>query len=285
VNESITAPQENDLLKATREILEAHVTGRIIDLEDPDLSGVGGRIVHGVFVSLKRKGQLRSCCGLIGQPVRVLDALLQASERTALHDPRFAPIATCELPHLDCQIWILSKPEPVTRSGRSRIDAVIIGRHGLQIAVGDKRGILLPGVATDNGYDAETFLRQVSLKAGLEPEAWARIDARLWTFEGQVIEGPASTTEPTTLVSRKDPPLDRTTVEVYARYAADAIRAELGSQPRILHLGSTPSRSISGLILRFKGSGQLDLTRGQIVLNKGTDFHEMLESLIGQIVA
>lgn len=145
--------------------------------------------VFGVFVSLKRAGQLRSCCGYLGQSVALHEALDHAAVRSAKEDPRFPPISPAELAHLDIEVWILWGPEPMTAKGEDRIGAITIGKHGLQIMRGHNRGLLLPGVAVEHHLDAEGFLRQVCLKAGLAPDAWKDDDATLSTFEGYAIHG------------------------------------------------------------------------------------------------
>ncbi len=145
--------------------------------------------VYGAFVTLKREGRLRSCCGHLGPAVSLGDALDHAADRAATDDPRFPPIARSELAHLDVDVWILWGPEPVTARGEDRVGAVVIGKHGLLIERGYNRGLLLPGVAVDHGFDAKTFLQQVCVKAGLPTDAWKRDDTSLMVFEGQAIEG------------------------------------------------------------------------------------------------
>jgi AmmeMemoRadiSam system radical SAM enzyme/AmmeMemoRadiSam system protein B/AmmeMemoRadiSam system protein A len=145
--------------------------------------------VFGVFVSLKRAGQLRSCCGYLGQSIGLGEALEHAAVRAAKDDPRFPPISPGELPHLDMEVWVLWGMEPVAECGEDRVDAVEIGRHGLQISRGSQRGLLLPGVAVEHRLDARAFLRQVCLKAGLPPEAWKDGDTQLARFEGYAIRG------------------------------------------------------------------------------------------------
>ena len=73
--------------------------------------------------------------------------------------------------------------------GEDRIKAVTIGRHGVQIAMGAARGLLLPGVAVEYNLDAEGFLQQVCLKAGLPPDTWKSDDATVMTFEGYSVGG------------------------------------------------------------------------------------------------
>ena len=85
-------------------------------------------------------------------------AIEQAATRTANDDPRFPPISPVELAYLDLEVWLLWGMQPVSAQGRDRVRAVEIGRHGLQVVRGQARGLLLPGVAVDHGYDAEAFL-------------------------------------------------------------------------------------------------------------------------------
>jgi len=145
--------------------------------------------VYGAFVTLRREGQLRSCCGHLGPSVSLGDALDHAADRAATDDPRFPPIARSELNQLDVDVWVLWGPEPVAARGEDRVGAVVIGKHGLLIERGYARGLLLPGVAVDHGFDAKTFLQQVCVKAGLPTDAWKRDDTSLMVFEGQAIEG------------------------------------------------------------------------------------------------
>jgi AmmeMemoRadiSam system radical SAM enzyme/AmmeMemoRadiSam system protein B/AmmeMemoRadiSam system protein A len=153
------------------------------------LEAIGQVPVMGAFVSLKRGGQLRSCCGFLGQSVPLAQALDHAAARAAKDDPRFPPISPSELEHLDMEVWILWGQEPVSARGEDRVQAVTIGKHGLQIARGSARGLLLPGVAVEHGLDARGFLGQVCRKAGLPMDAWKADDTALFTFEGYSIHG------------------------------------------------------------------------------------------------
>ena len=153
------------------------------------LAELGELPVIGTFVSLKRGDQLRSCCGFLGQSLPLHEALEHAADRAAKDDPRFPPISPSELDDLDMEVWLLWGQEPVRERGEDRIRAVTIGRHGLQIARGNARGLLLPGVAVEYGLDARSFLEQVCHKAGLPRDAWKDDETRLFTFEGYAIHG------------------------------------------------------------------------------------------------
>jgi AmmeMemoRadiSam system radical SAM enzyme/AmmeMemoRadiSam system protein B/AmmeMemoRadiSam system protein A len=156
---------------------------------DVALSGVGNQPLLGAFVSLKRGGQLRSCCGYMGNSIPLHVAVDQAAFRAAREDPRFPPISPTELGHLDMEVWLLWGLEKVTARGRDRAGAITIGRHGLQIMRGPARGLLLPGVAVDHDLDPEGFLEAVCRKAGLPTDAWLDDDTTLMTFEGYAIHG------------------------------------------------------------------------------------------------
>ena len=82
-------------------------------------------------------------------------------------------------------VWILWGPEPVTARGEDRVQAVTIGKHGVQIARGRARGLLLPGVAVDHHLDALAFLQQVCIKAGLPTDAWKDDDTEAAGVRGR----------------------------------------------------------------------------------------------------
>ncbi len=180
----LTEEQQQTLAQQAAAVISAAVTARQPPAVGQALGPAAKQPVLGVFVSLKRAGQLRSCCGHMGQPVALGEALLQAAWRTATSDPRFPPISPSELEHLDMEVWVLWGLEPITAKGEDRAKYVQIGRHGLQVARGAARGLLLPGVAVENEFDPLRFLEQVCLKAGLPADAWKADDTVVMTFEG-----------------------------------------------------------------------------------------------------
>jgi AmmeMemoRadiSam system radical SAM enzyme/AmmeMemoRadiSam system protein B/AmmeMemoRadiSam system protein A len=187
---SLTREQEDMVFRAAASRVAAAVRSQPAQRLDELLRDVAGLPVFGVFVSLKSAGQLRSCCGYLGQSIPLHEALDHAAVRAAKEDPRFPPISPGELKILDMEVWLLWGMEPVAAKGDDRIEAIVIGKHGLQIARGPNRGLLLPSVAVDHHLDAEGFLRQVCLKAGLPIDAWKSDETQLATFEGYAIHGP-----------------------------------------------------------------------------------------------
>src|SRR5690606_22969156 len=113
-----------------------------------------------------------------------------AAMRTANEDERFPPLTPGELPHLELSVNLLHGLKPVSARGRDRIGSVEVGRHGLRIHRGEDGGLLLPGVATEQGWDSESFLRHVCRKAGLPTTAWEDDETTLLTFESIEFGGP-----------------------------------------------------------------------------------------------
>jgi AmmeMemoRadiSam system protein A len=137
---------------------------------------------RGAFVSLHRKetGDLRGCIGYIEPHFALWDTVARAARAAALDDHRFEPVTETELPEIAIQVSVLSLPEPIDP------EAVQVGVHGIIVAMGRHRGLLLPQVATDQGWDRETFLDHTCLKAGLPPGSWRRTGVELQGFTAEV---------------------------------------------------------------------------------------------------
>jgi uncharacterized protein len=142
-------------------------------LDLPDASGV--------FVTIKRRGQLRGCLGTLQNRAGLAAEVIRCAADSASEDPRFPPVSREELPDLSLEISVLGALEPID----AQPEAFIIGVHGLVAEQGVHRGLLLPQVATEWGWDGEQFLRQTCIKAGLRPDAW-RHGARFFRFAAEV---------------------------------------------------------------------------------------------------
>lgn len=157
---------------------------------------------RGVFVTVNQfpSGGLRGCIGY-PYPVMPLGEAVDSSARSACHDPRFPDLSPSELDGVTVEVTILSVPEElVIRGPRSLLDMVHIGEDGLIIEYHGRRGLLLPQVPVEQGWDVETFLCHLSMKAGLPPDAWEREGARIWSFGGEVF----SETSPCGDIIRRD---------------------------------------------------------------------------------
>ena len=135
------------------------------------------RIPCGVFVTLNKvEGSSHSLRGCIGFPYPVkplADAVAEVAISAALRDPRFSPVSKAEMDSIVIEVSVLTPPELLSVERPDQYPSLIeIGRDGLIVARGQNRGLLLPQVPVEWGWDAEEFLTQCCLKARLQPDAW-----------------------------------------------------------------------------------------------------------------
>jgi len=154
----------------------------------PDLTPVFSE-KRGVFVTLNKAGQLRGCIGFPYPVMPLGDAIENAAVAAALEDPRFPGVKKDELASLDFEVTILTVPVPLDCEPKDRPNHIEVGRHGLIARGYGTSGLLLPQVATEYGWDAQTFLNQTCEKAGLPARCWHQADTAILTFEGQIFTG------------------------------------------------------------------------------------------------
>jgi AmmeMemoRadiSam system protein A len=165
------------LLRVAREAIEAFVGVNAAHvLADAGILATPG----GAFVTLKNHGDLRGCIGHVEADEPLGTVVPRCAVAAASTDPRFPPITAGELTQIDIEISLLGPLEPIAGA-----EDVVVGRDGLVVEQGWQRGLLLPQVATEWGWDAETFVAQTCRKAGLPRDASKR-GARLWRFEAEV---------------------------------------------------------------------------------------------------
>ena len=134
--------------------------------------------LRGTFTTLHLHGKLRGCIGYVIPTHSLYRTVAETARAAAFDDPRFRPVMAEEAPELKVEISVLSLLQPI------RPQEVQIGIHGLLISYGGRRGLLLPQVPVEWGWDRETFLAQTCLKAGLPPDAWLqRADLQAFTAE------------------------------------------------------------------------------------------------------
>jgi AmmeMemoRadiSam system protein A len=139
---------------------------------------------RGVFVTITERGALRGCIGHIAADRELGSVVRAMTVAAAREDPRFAPVAADELPHLALEISVLSEatrlPPPV------QPDQIVVGRHGVVVRAGRHVGLLLPQVATDYRWGPEAFLAATCRKAGLAPDCWRDPGTEVFTFQADV---------------------------------------------------------------------------------------------------
>lgn len=135
--------------------------------------------VRGVFTTLYLQGELRGCVGYAMPVAPLFRAVAETACAAAFDDTRFPPVTTQEALEVQISLSILSTLRPI------QADEVVIGRHGLVISHGVRRGLLLPQVPVENRWDREAFLDQTCRKAGLPLHAW-RKTATIEAFTAEV---------------------------------------------------------------------------------------------------
>lgn len=135
----------------------------------------------GAFVTLHKYGALRGCIGYVKGIKTIPEAVVDMAKASAFEDPRFEPLRKDELDDIDIEISVLTPVEPVNDIGE-----IVIGRDGLIISNGFRAGLLLPQVATEYGWDVQTFLEHTCYKAGLPADAWKWENTKIEKFSAIV---------------------------------------------------------------------------------------------------
>ena len=186
---TLTRPERTHLLLRARGAAAAALG---IPSREPELPEPEGRLAEPgmCFVTWKRDGQLRGCIGSV-EPVRPLWADVEANAvHGLLEDPRFPPATSDELGRLRLEISVLTPFVPVS----DPLHAVKVGLHGLLVERGPHRGLLLPQVPVEWGWDVPAFLAHSCRKAGLSADAWRDSRTTISTFKAEVFgeeDGPA----------------------------------------------------------------------------------------------
>jgi AmmeMemoRadiSam system protein A len=171
-----SAEERAALLRAAREAIASTLESREISLDGPSPHLNEPR---GVFTTIYCAGGLRGCVGYVLPVVPLYRTVIETARSAAFEDSRFAPVRPEELPELRVSLSVLSVPLEINP------EQIEIGRHGLIVTYGASRGLLLPQVAAEHGWDQETFLAQTCRKAGLPSNAW-KCGATLEAFTAEV---------------------------------------------------------------------------------------------------
>jgi hypothetical protein len=145
---------------------------------------------EGAFVTLKRRGfspgssgALRGCIGNIFGDGPLYKSIRRLARESAFHDPRFPAVKLEEMPQLKIEISVLSIPKSIEDP-----QEIVVGRDGVLLTCGYKRAVFLPQVATEQGWDRETMLNHLAMKAGLYPTAWNQQQCDFSIFQAEIFE-------------------------------------------------------------------------------------------------
>jgi len=174
-----TDVEKKELLSIARNAITEFVTDKKtieVDMKNPKLRSDGA-----VFVTIKEKGSLRGCIGHVQAIMPLYQSVIKNAIAASSSDPRFPPMTKDELQDIEIEISILSLMQKL-----KDVKNIQIGKHGLVIRKGSQSGLLLPQVPIEQGWDRQTFLKQICAKAGLPEYAWK--DAELYTFTAEIIK-------------------------------------------------------------------------------------------------
>jgi len=138
----------------------------------------------GLFVTLKIAGVIRGSMGLLESTTSLAESLFDAGQTAATHDERYPPIDNKELLNLEINVTLLSEIKKLKNP-----KDLEIGTMGLIISRGEKQGVLLSHVATENGWDAEQFLEATCEKAQLTHKAWKDPNTLVEYFRSEAFDG------------------------------------------------------------------------------------------------
>jgi AmmeMemoRadiSam system protein A len=178
MSDLLTKKERKDLLKIARDTIVGYVT----NLKAPAVvsTSPGLNLHSGCFVTIKQKGELRGCIGNFVSDQPLYQLVQEMAVSAATRDPRFYPMKANDLADFNLDISVLSPLEKI-----AAVEQIKVGKHGIYIIKGSYRGVLLPQVATEYGWNREQFLQHTCIKAGLPQDAWQG-ECDIYIFSAQV---------------------------------------------------------------------------------------------------
>ncbi|MEO2118066.1 MAG: TIGR00296 family protein [Methanocaldococcus sp.] len=184
----LTLEEGTFAVKYARAVIENYLAGNDIIIEDyPEIFNEK----RGCFCTLHTypDKELRGCIGIPEPIMPLIEALKEAAISAATKDPRFPPVTLEEMDSIVVEVSILTPPELIkVRNPKEYLEKIKIGRDGLIIEYGFYRGLLLPQVPVEYGWDVEEYLAHLCLKAGLPPDMWLAEGVKIYRFEAQIFE-------------------------------------------------------------------------------------------------
>ncbi len=181
--ENLSREERDFLLKVAKDSIARKLGVTETSHTKEEAEGVGPRINQdrGCFVTLHKRGQLRGCIGIFEARGPLWQNVEEMAAQAAFNDPRFRPLSRGEFDEIDIEISALTPLRQV-----NSVDEVKVGEHGIYITRGLNRGVLLPQVATEQGWDRDTFLDHTCMKAGLSAGCWRRPDTTIEIFSAEI---------------------------------------------------------------------------------------------------
>ncbi len=173
-------------VRTARRIIEAVVSGTQFDASEiPEIFNRKS----GVFVTINTfpKHNLRGCIGYPEPIFPLFEALQKASKSSAMEDPRFPSVREDELDNVVIEVSLLTPPEQIiVKKPKHYVKEVEIGRDGLIVERGFRRGLLLPQVPVEWKWKVDEFLSHTCMKAGLPPDSWLDENVKIFKFSARI---------------------------------------------------------------------------------------------------
>jgi AmmeMemoRadiSam system protein A len=166
------------LLELARETIRRYLDIQMVPL--PRGFSPAADRAQGVFVTLRKHGDLRGCIGQMvpNGPLRRLVGRMALA--AAFEDSRFDQVRPSELKEITVEISVLTPFKPVAGPG-----AIVVGRDGVLLEKDRRSAVFLPQVATEEHWGRDEMLDNLCLKAGLAAGCW-QVGAKLSTFQAEV---------------------------------------------------------------------------------------------------
>jgi len=176
----LSAEEKRELLAVAREAIASALKGEPYTVPSPATEALAQPA--GAFVTLRLDHELRGCIGYVESEKPLVQVVAEVAVKAALEDPRFMPLTQEEFEHVTVEVSVLS---PLRRI--HSVEEIEIGVHGIVVAMGLRRGLLLPQVAVEYHLDREAFVAAALRKAGLPPSVRHAPDLEMYVFEAEVV--------------------------------------------------------------------------------------------------
>ncbi len=176
---SLSISEKKFLLELARKSIESELRGRVLEL--PNVTDRALLEHRGAFVTLHKQGNLRGCIGIFESNQPLYRVVADMAISAAFQDPRFPPLRSDEFDLIEIEISALTPLREIESP-----EEITVGEHGIYIIRGPMRGVLLPQVAVEYGWDRYSFLDQTCIKAGLYPGCWKESGTKILVFSAEV---------------------------------------------------------------------------------------------------
>ncbi|NIP44417.1 MAG: AmmeMemoRadiSam system protein B, partial [candidate division Zixibacteria bacterium] len=176
----LSGKQQQKLMEIARKSIEAYLDNQPVpefDINDSILEAPGA-----AFVTINKDHQLRGCIGYTEPILPLYQTVSTCAVKAASEDPRFQPLQKAEYPHIELEISVLTPLKKI-----EDVSKIEVGKHGLMMQRGYNRGLLLPQVAVDYGWNRMQFLDATCRKAGMPPGCWKE-NCDIYIFSAEVFE-------------------------------------------------------------------------------------------------